>query len=49
MPPNPSAKIINRNPLRDIPHYLRVLQTYPGLRMYLVFALTLVAATPLEQ
>ncbi|MFU8820517.1 MAG: ABC transporter ATP-binding protein [Gammaproteobacteria bacterium] len=33
-----------RNPARDIPHYLGVFQEYLGRRMYLVFALTLVAA-----
>lgn len=33
-----------RNPVRDIPHYLRVFQTYLGGRMYLIFALTLTAA-----
>ncbi|MCF7993484.1 MAG: ABC transporter ATP-binding protein/permease [Chromatiaceae bacterium] len=32
-----------RNPARDIPHYLRIFQTYLGARMYLIFALTLVA------
>ena len=31
-------------PLRDIPGYLKVFQTYIGRRMYLVFALTLLAA-----
>ena len=33
-----------RNPVRDVPHYLRVFQAYLGARIYLVFALTLVAA-----
>ena len=33
-----------RNPARDIPHYLGVFQEHLGRRMYLVFALTLVAA-----
>lgn len=33
-----------RTPARDIPHYLRIFQTYLGGRMYLVFALTLIAA-----
>lgn len=33
-----------QNPFRDIPHYLRVFQEYLGARMYLVFALTLIAA-----
>lgn len=32
-----------RNPARDIPHYLRIFQTYLGGRMYLIFALTLIA------
>ncbi len=31
-------------PVRDIPHYLRVFQSYIGPRMYLVFALALLAA-----
>jgi len=35
---------VHQNPIRDIPHYLRVFQTYLGARMYLVFALTLIAA-----
>ncbi|MEX0450054.1 ABC transporter ATP-binding protein [Spiribacter sp. 221] len=34
---------MTRNPLRDIPHYLRVFQRYLGARMYLVFGLTLIA------
>ena len=34
---------MNRNPLRDIPYYLRVFQGYLGPRMYLVFGLTLAA------
>ncbi|WP_295544344.1 ABC transporter ATP-binding protein [uncultured Thiohalocapsa sp.] len=33
-----------RNPARDIPHYLRIFQTYLGGRMYLIFGLTLIAA-----
>ena len=33
-----------KNPVRDIPHYLGVFQTYLGARMYLVFALILIAA-----
>ena len=32
-----------KNPARDIPHYLRVFQTYLGRRMYLIFALSLLA------
>ncbi|QFY90660.1 ABC transporter ATP-binding protein [Magnetovirga frankeli] len=44
MPPKPSVTVQIRNPLRDIPHYLGVFQIYLGGRMYLVFALTLVAA-----
>ena len=32
-----------KNPARDIPHYLRIFQTYLGRRMYLVFALSLIA------
>lgn len=32
-----------KNPARDIPHYLRIFQTYLGGRMYLIFALSLVA------
>lgn len=32
-----------KNPARDIPRYLRIFQTYLGARMYLIFALTLVA------
>ena len=32
-----------KNPLRDIPRYLRIFQTYLGRRMYLVFALSLIA------
>ena len=35
---------MHQNPIRDIPHYLRVFQSYLGARMYLIFALTLVAA-----
>ncbi len=35
---------VKRDPLRDIPHYLRVFQTYLGRRMYLIFALGLGAA-----
>lgn len=34
---------MHQNPIRDIPHYLRVYQSYLGARMYLVFALTLAA------
>ena len=34
---------MTRNPLRDIPHYLHVFQGYLGARMYLIFALTIVA------
>lgn len=33
-----------RNPARDIPYYLRIFQTYLGGRMYLIFALSIVAA-----
>ncbi len=33
-----------QNPIRDIPHYLHVFQTYLGARMYLVFGLTMIAA-----
>ena len=32
-----------KNPVRDILHYLRIFQTYLGRRMYLVFALSLIA------
>ena len=32
-----------KNPARDIPHYLRIFQTYLGRRMYLIFALSLLA------
>ena len=32
-----------KNPARDIPHYLRTFQTYLGRRMYLIFALSLIA------
>ena len=32
-----------KNPLRDIPRYLRIFQTYLGRRIYLVFALSLIA------
>lgn len=32
-----------RNPAWDIPHYLRIFQTYLGGRMYLIFGLSLVA------
>ena len=32
-----------KNPARDILHYLRIFQTYLGRRMYLVFALSLIA------
>ncbi|EGV18412.1 Xenobiotic-transporting ATPase [Thiocapsa marina 5811] len=35
---------VKRDPLRDIPHYLRVFQTHLGGRMYLIFALGLGAA-----
>ncbi|MFB1489906.1 MULTISPECIES: ABC transporter ATP-binding protein [unclassified Thiocapsa] len=35
---------VKRDPLRDIPHYLRVFQTYLGRRMYLILALGLGAA-----
>ncbi|MEX0372783.1 ABC transporter ATP-binding protein [Spiribacter roseus] len=31
------------NPFKDLPHYLRVFQSYLGSRMYLAFALTLFA------
>jgi ABC-type multidrug transport system fused ATPase/permease subunit len=31
------------NPIRDIPHYLRIFQTYLGKRMYVIFGLSLVA------
>ena len=34
---------MTRNPLFDIPHYLRVFQTYLGARMYLIFGLALFA------
>ena len=39
MSPSDSTK----NPARDIPHYLRIFQTYLGGRMYLIFALSLIA------
>ena len=32
-----------KNPARDILHYLRIFQAYLGRRMYLVFALSLIA------
>ena len=32
-----------KNPARDIPRYLRIFQTYLGRRMYLIFALSLIA------
>ena len=32
-----------KNPARDILHYLRIFQTYLGRRMYLIFALSLIA------
>ena len=32
-----------KNPARDIPHYLRIFQIYLGRRMYLIFALSLIA------
>ena len=32
-----------KNPARDIPHYLRIFQTYLGRRMYLIFVLSLIA------
>lgn len=35
---------MHSNPVRDIPHYLMVFQNYLGMRIYLIFALTLVAA-----
>jgi subfamily B ATP-binding cassette protein MsbA len=35
---------VSKNPFRDIPHYLSVFQAYLGARMYLIFALTLIAA-----
>ncbi|VBB41859.1 Xenobiotic-transporting ATPase [uncultured Desulfatiglans sp.] len=35
---------MHKNPLRDIPDYLHVYQTYLGARIYLVFGLTLVGA-----
>ena len=38
-PPQPPT-----DPVRDLPHYLRVFQSYIGRRMYLVFALALLAA-----
>ena len=38
-PPQPPT-----DPIRDLPHYLRVFQSYIGRRMYLVFALALLAA-----
>lgn len=34
--------MMQRDPFRDIPHYLRIFQGYLGSRMYLVFALTLI-------
>jgi ABC-type multidrug transport system fused ATPase/permease subunit len=34
----------SRNPIRDIPHYLGIFQTYLGRRMYLVYALAVFAA-----
>lgn len=34
----------SRGPVRDVPHYLRTFQAYIGARMYVVFALTLLAA-----
>ena len=37
------SKSQSRNPLLDIPHYLKVFQTYLGARMYLIFALSLFA------
>ncbi len=35
---------MRNNPARDIPHYISVLQEFLGARMYLIFALILVAA-----
>lgn len=32
-----------RNPIRDIPHYLKVFQTYLGLRMYVIFGFMLLS------
>ncbi|OOZ40410.1 ABC transporter ATP-binding protein [Solemya pervernicosa gill symbiont] len=32
-----------KNPIRDLPHYLKIFQTYLGRRMYYVFALSLLA------
>lgn len=34
----------NKNPIWDIPHYLRIFQAYLGARMYLILLLTLIAA-----
>lgn len=33
----------NKNPIRDLPHYARIFRTYLGLRIYIVFVLTLFA------
>ena len=38
-----AKKATNRDPLRDIPYYLRAFQHYIGWRLYVFFALTLFA------
>ena len=40
----PTQQQPKRDPIRDIPHYLGVFQSFIGPRMYLVFALALLAA-----
>lgn len=44
MPVGPSSPSKTTDPLRDIGHYFKVFQTHLGLRIYLIFALTLLAA-----
>ena len=39
-----AKKAKSNDPLRDLPHYFGIFQTYIGLRMYVVFALTLFAS-----
>jgi ABC-type multidrug transport system fused ATPase/permease subunit len=40
---NKNIKTSSKNTFRDLPHYLKVFQTYLGRRMYYVFGLTLFA------
>ena len=41
--PNKPDRPVDRDPIRDLPYYLRVFREYLGRRLYLVFGLTLFA------